>query len=97
MPRRASVLMLTSAASQLALYEVAPGGSASVRYVQLLQEDAAPTAFELEDALPLTALLAPIGEAKDAIVAALEALQAEPFEAADKAGKDAAALVPWCV
>lgn len=68
---------------QLGLYEVAPGGGVSVRYVQLLEEDAAPTAMELEDALPLTALLAPVGKAKDAIVAALDSLQAEPFDPAE--------------
>lgn len=77
MPQRS----LLHCALQLGLYEVAPGGSTSVRYVQLTDEDAAPTAFELEDALALTALLTPVGEAKDAIVAALDALQAEPFEA----------------
>lgn len=40
-------------------------------------------ALELEDALPLANLLAPVGEAKDAIVSALDALLAEPFEPAE--------------
>lgn len=74
---------LVTYSHQLGLYEVAPGGGMSVRYVQLLEEDAAPTAMELEDALPLTALLAPVGEAKDAIVAGLDSLQAEPFDSAE--------------
>ena len=69
------------AAVQLGLYEVNPSGGASVRYVQLLEDDIAPTALELEDAVPLSALLAPVGEAKESIVAALESLQAEPFDA----------------
>jgi hypothetical protein len=68
------------AAVQLGLYEVSPSGGASVRYVQLLEDDVAPTALELEDAVPLAALLAPVGEAKESIVAALESLQAEPFD-----------------
>ena len=75
------VMLPPCAAVQLGLYEVNPSGGASVRYVQLLEDDIAPTALELEDAVPLSALLAPVGEAKESIVTALESLQSEPFDA----------------
>ncbi len=66
---------------QVGLHEVGPSGGpgrGTVRYVRLSEEGEAPSAVELQDALPLEALLAPLGASKDAIVAAVEALQPEP-------------------
>ena len=56
--------------------ETIPG----VHYVPILEEGGAPTPLDLEDALPLSSLLAPVAEQKDAIAAALDTLQAEPYE-----------------
>jgi len=74
---------------QVSLYEVGPSdapGRATVRHVRLSEEGEAPTAVELQDALPLEALLAPVGACKDAIVAAVDTLLPEPF-LGDSAGE----------
>lgn len=64
---------------QIGLYEV--GDSIPrVSHVPILEEDGAPTPLDLEDALPLTSLLASVAEQKDAIAAAIDTLQAQPFE-----------------
>lgn len=62
---------------QIGLYDVV-GRVARVQYVPILEEDGAPTPLELEDALPLGALLAPLATHKDGIAAALEALEPDP-------------------
>ncbi len=65
--------------AQIGLYEVS-GSVPTVRYVPILEADGAPTPLDLEDALPLACLLSPVADAKDAIGAAIDALQAEPFD-----------------
>ena len=47
----------------------------AVRSVALMPDGAAPTAVDLGDALPLSDLLAPVGAAKEQILAALDLLQ----------------------
>jgi hypothetical protein len=49
----------------------------TVVHVPLIEEEGAPTPLELEDALPLGSLLAPVAASKDAIAAALETLAPE--------------------
>ena len=63
---------------QVGLYEVG-GALPGVRYVPIMEEGGGPTALDLEDALPLANLLARLPEHKDAIAAALDSLQPEPF------------------
>ena len=53
------------------------GRGASVHYVPLLESAAGPTPVELQEALPLAALLAPAAACKDALSALLDALQPE--------------------
>lgn len=51
------------------------GALPAVRCVALMDDGAAPTAVDLGDALPLHALLAPVGAAKERIAAALDLLE----------------------
>ena len=71
--------------AQIGLYETG-GAIPAVRYVPIAEEEGAPTPLDLEDALPLTSLLTPVTEHKEAIAAALDTLQAEPFEPSPGAG-----------
>jgi len=64
---------------QIGLYEVS-GAVPTVRYVPILEDDGAPTPLDLEDALPLAALLTRVADAKDSIAAAIDAMPAEPFD-----------------
>lgn len=51
----------------------------AVKYVPLMDfGGASPTLLELEEALPLESLLAPVASCKEAISAALESLQPDP-------------------
>jgi len=54
------------------------GAAPAVRSVALEADGAAPTAVDLGDALPLAALLAPVGAAKERIAAALDLLEPAP-------------------
>lgn len=57
----------------------------SVRYVHLIEGEAdSPTLLDLQDALPLDSLLAPVVSCKDTITAAIDSLQPDrpPAEAA---------------
>lgn len=65
---------------QVRVYDIM-GGVTSVRSVPILASHGAPTAVDLHDALPISPFLAPASEAKEAIAAALEAL--EPGELSD--------------
>ena len=64
---------------QVDLYDVSGPHGASMRAIPLLEERGAPTPVDLQDALPLSAFLAPVAESKEALSAAVEAL--EPSEA----------------
>ena len=60
--------------AQVELWDVR-GPVPAVRSVALTPDGAAPTAVDLGDALPLSALLAPVGAAKEQIAAALDLLE----------------------
>lgn len=62
---------------QVGLHEALESGPA-VRYVPVLPTGPNPTTVELQDALPLASLLAPVGTRKEAIAAMLEAMQPHP-------------------
>ena len=82
LPRRISALVERAhrcLIAQIGLYEVS-GSVPTVRFVPIVEADGAPTPLDLEDALPLACLLTPVADAKDAISAAIDALQAEPYD-----------------
>ena len=62
---------------KVSLYDLR-GSMPAIIHVPLATDGDAPTAVDLGDALPLSALLRPVGEAKATVGAALEALEPDP-------------------
>ena len=73
---------------QIGLYGC-QGPQPSIRYVHISGEaKGAPTTLGLEEALPLSHLLAPIGACKDCIAAVVDSLEPDMFQHVSAEGGD---------